>query len=93
MEKAVGSQTSVHVGCMNSDYRLMTCKDVASSADYDVVGINQCMNANRISWFFDFHGTSMNIDTACSSSLVALDLACQCLQNGETEMVSHLFWG
>ncbi|KAB8212294.1 hypothetical protein BDV34DRAFT_1922 [Aspergillus parasiticus] len=86
MEKAVGSQTSVHVGCMNGDYRLMACKDVEMTADYDVVGINMCMNANRISWFFDFHGTSIDIDTACSSSLVAMDLACQCLQNGDTEM-------
>ncbi|KAE8417626.1 thiolase-like protein [Aspergillus pseudocaelatus] len=86
MEKAVGSQTSVHIGCMNSDYRLMACKDVEMTADYDVVGVNMCMNANRISWFFDFHGTSIDIDTACSSSLVAMDLACQSLRNGETEM-------
>lgn len=89
MEKAVGSQTSVHVGCMNGDYRLMACKDVEMTADYDVVGINMCMNANRISWFFDFHGTSIDIDTACSSSLVAMDLACQSLRNGDTEMVTH----
>ncbi|KAI9927532.1 hypothetical protein MW887_003150 [Aspergillus wentii] len=86
MEKAIGSETSVHVGCFGSDYRLMACKDVEMTADYDVVGVNMCMNANRISWFFDFHGTSMNIDTACSSSLVAMDLACQCLQRGEVEM-------
>ncbi|KAF7595543.1 hypothetical protein BBP40_005578 [Aspergillus hancockii] len=86
MEKAVGTQTSVHVGCFGSDYRLMACKDVEMTADYDVVGVKMSMNANRLSWFFDFRGTSMNIDTACSSSLIALDLACQGLRNGETEM-------
>jgi acyl transferase domain-containing protein len=64
----------------------MACKDVGMSADYDVVGINACMNANRVSWFFDLHGTSMNIDTACSSSLVAMDLACQGLQSGDADM-------
>ncbi|KAJ5644416.1 hypothetical protein N7507_010427 [Penicillium longicatenatum] len=86
MARIAGSQTSVHVGCFGSDYRLMACKDVEMSADYDVVGINACMNANRVSWFFDLHGTSMNIDTACSSSLVAMDLACQGLQSGDADM-------
>ncbi|KAK1144041.1 Type I Iterative Polyketide synthase (PKS) [Aspergillus melleus] len=86
MEKAVGSQTSVHVGCFNGDYRLMACKDVEITADYDVVGMQMSMNANRLSWFFDFRGTSMNIDTACSSSLIALDLACQGLRSRETNM-------
>ena len=56
------------------------------TADYDVVGINACMNANRISWFFDLHGTSMNVDTACSSSLVAMDLAFQGLQSGDANL-------
>ncbi|KAJ5721630.1 uncharacterized protein N7483_009564 [Penicillium malachiteum] len=86
MEKMAGSQTSVHVGCFGSDYRLMCLKDIEMTADYDTVGVNMCMNANRLSWFFDWRGTSMNIDTACSSSLVAMDLACQGLLNGEAEM-------
>lgn len=45
------------------------------------------MNANRISWFFNFKGTSFNVDSACSSSLVALDLACNSLIAGDTNMV------
>lgn len=45
------------------------------------------MNANRISWFYDFKGASMNVDTACSSSLVALDLACQELRSAGSNMV------
>ena len=87
MEKAIGSQTSVHVGCFNNDHEIMTCKDVELSVDYHVLGIKNTMNANRLSWFFDFRGTSMNVDTACSSSLVALDMACQGLLNGDTNMV------
>ena len=40
------------------------------------------MAANKISYFFGFHGPSFTIDTACSSSLVALDRACQDIENG-----------
>ena len=46
------------------------------------------MLANRISWFYNFSGTSLNLDTACSSSLVAVHLACQGLLNLESNMVS-----
>lgn len=48
------------------------------------------MNANRISWFYDFKGASMNVDTACSSSLVALDLACQELRSAGSNMVLYV---
>lgn len=87
IEKAAGSQTSVHVGCFNDDYEVMVCKDVEQSTEYHASGIKMSMNANRLSWFFNFCGASMNVDTACSSSLVALDMACQGLLRGDTEMV------
>jgi acyl transferase domain-containing protein len=47
------------------------------------------MLANRVSWFYDFKGASMNLDSACSSSLSALHLACEDLRNGTSNMVSH----
>lgn len=50
------------------------------------MGIAPSMLANRVSWFFNFKGTSMNLDSACSSSLVALHLACQDLRAGTTSM-------
>jgi acyl transferase domain-containing protein len=46
------------------------------------------MLANRISWFFDLVGPSVNLDSACSSSMMALDHACKGLWNGDTTMVS-----
>lgn len=91
LESVRGTKTSVHVGCMGNDYRDLLCKDIETSATYDDLGANVSMNANRVSWFFDLRGTSMNIDTACSSSLVALDLACQGLLNGDSNMVLSSF--
>ena len=45
------------------------------------------MLANRLSWFFNFRGTSVNLDSACSSSLLAVHLACQDLRAGSSSMV------
>ena len=42
--------------------------------------------ANRISYFFDFHGPSVAVDTACSSSLSALHYAYQSLRQNECSM-------
>ena len=53
------------------------------------MGIAPSMLANRLSWFFNFKGTSMNLDSACSSSLIALHLACQDLHAGGSEMVQY----
>ncbi|HEY1110739.1 MAG TPA: SDR family NAD(P)-dependent oxidoreductase, partial [Opitutaceae bacterium] len=42
--------------------------------------------ANRVSYFFNWHGPSMAVDTMCSSSLTAIHLACASLLRGETEL-------
>lgn len=38
---------------------------------------------NRLSYFYNFHGPSLEIDTACSSSLVALFEAVKAIRDGE----------
>ncbi|KAL6236739.1 polyketide synthase dehydratase-domain-containing protein [Aspergillus navahoensis] len=50
------------------------------------MGAAASMLANRVSWFFNLKGTSLNLDSACSSSLVALHLACRDLQLGTASM-------
>jgi hypothetical protein len=42
--------------------------------------------ANRVSYFFDFHGPSLPIDTMCSSSLTAIHEACIHLQRRDCEL-------
>ncbi|KAI2917976.1 hypothetical protein CBS147320_9042 [Aspergillus niger] len=86
IEQITGSNASVYVGCFTDDYKELYRKDVRDSAPYAATGITTTLNANRVSWFYNFMGPSINVDTACSSSLVALDLACQALRAGQTDM-------
>ncbi|KAL8725438.1 MAG: hypothetical protein Q9181_006420 [Wetmoreana brouardii] len=79
-------RTSVHVGSFGHDYGIMLSRDLNSYAQYKATGTSLAMLANRISWFYDFTGPSIEIETACSSSLNAFDLACQCIRNGQSDM-------
>lgn len=90
MEDAVGSKTSVYVGCMGAEYSALTQRDPELQAQYLATGVGSAMLSNRISWFYDLQGPSITLDTACSSSLNALHLACQGLRSRETNMVSGI---
>ena len=87
MERVNGTKTSVYTGCFTNDWQQLCFKDSEQCGATTALGSQACLNANRISWFFNFTGNSANIDTACSSSLVALDFGCKGLINGEVEMV------
>ncbi|KAJ5660180.1 hypothetical protein N7507_006631 [Penicillium longicatenatum] len=86
MAAAAGSNTSVFVSGFNHDYLGILNSDPETALKYKPTGVVNAVLSNRISWFFDFRGTSMTIDTACSSSLVALHLAVQSLRARETSM-------
>lgn len=87
LEKVAGSKTSVHTGCFLDDYQQIAFKDSEQCASSFGLSMGRCMLANRISWFFNFTGTSCQVDTACSSTLVALHLACNELINGDANTV------
>lgn len=89
MEKAAGSKTGVYTGTMADDYKFSSTSDLEDLAKYSTTGLATSMLANRVSWFFDFGGPSVNLDSACSSSLIALDMACQGLRNGDSSMVCY----
>lgn len=57
-----------------------------TSLQYMATGVARSIVANRISYFFGWHGPSMTIDTACSSSLVAVHQAVQVLRSGTSRV-------
>jgi acyl transferase domain-containing protein len=85
--KAFGSKTAVYTGSMANDYSFTSLKDLEDMPKYSVTGVGMSLLANRLSWFFNFRGPSINLDSACSSSLMALDIACQALRSGDSSMV------
>lgn len=88
MDSVLGSNTSVFVSGFNHEYLGILNSDPETAVKYKPTGVTNATLSNRVSWFFNFKGSSMTIDTACSSSLVALHLAVQSLRVRETNMVS-----
>lgn len=85
-EKLAGSQTGVFIGIGNFDYHRLIYKDLSSINAYSSTGTCPSITANRLSYVLDLRGPSMAVDTGCSSSLVAVHLACQSLQNQESNL-------
>lgn len=83
LEDLKGSDTSVHTGCFTNDYLHQMLKDPEQLPTYAAIGATLSMLANRLSWFYDLRGPSVNLDSACSSSAMAIDQACQLLRQGE----------
>ncbi|AWD13173.1 hypothetical protein B9C53_06495 [Bacillus velezensis] len=79
-----GKKVGVFVGAMYGLYQLFETEQFGNK----ISGRSSFASiANRVSYFFDFHGPSIALDTMCSSSLVALHLGCDSIRKGEAEMV------
>lgn len=81
----VRRNVGVFVGVMNEQYQLYAAEEHRKGNLVAVSGQTSSV-ANRVSYFFDFHGPSMALDTMCSSSLAAVHLACQAIRDGDCEM-------
>ncbi|MEM1168904.1 MAG: SDR family NAD(P)-dependent oxidoreductase [Cyanobacteria bacterium P01_H01_bin.35] len=81
-----GKSVGVYVGVCHYDYRSLLEKglDTAEIAQI-ATGTAPATFANRISYFYDFHGPSLTVDTACSSSLVAMSEAVNAIRRGQCE--------
>lgn len=83
LDKIQGTQTSVSVGVMTTDYANIQFRDTEMLPTYTATGTSPSILSNRISYFFDLKGPSVTVDTACSSSMVAMFHAVQGLRNGD----------
>ena len=82
-DTTAGNDIGVFVGISNVDYDRHCSRLGACSEPYAGTGIATSIAANRLSYFYDWHGPSVALDTACSSSLVAIHQACNSLQQQE----------
>ncbi|KAF7161780.1 hypothetical protein CNMCM5623_007245 [Aspergillus felis] len=78
-----GSSTGVFCGVMMADWATRVEIDDQACPRYTITGLARTNIANRVSYFFDWHGPSIVVDTACSSSLFALHQAVTALRQGE----------
>ncbi len=85
-ETLAGSQSGVFIGISDVDYHRLAYQSSANLTAYVGTGNSTSIAANRLSYLFDLRGPSLSVDTACSSSLVAVHLACQSLQNQESNL-------
>ncbi|MGE3724902.1 MAG: beta-ketoacyl synthase N-terminal-like domain-containing protein, partial [Candidatus Sericytochromatia bacterium] len=81
-----GKKVGVFIGVSSVDYTHTQLLSLDQVNMYTITGAATSVIANRLSYFFDFHGPSLVVDTACSSALTALHLALQSLRNGQAEM-------
>ncbi|TCS93647.1 SDR family NAD(P)-dependent oxidoreductase [Hazenella coriacea] len=81
----LGGHVGVYVGVMYEEYQLYGAQEQILGRPLVLTG-NPSSIANRVSYYFNFHGPSIALDTMCSSSLTAIHLACQSLQNGECQV-------
>ncbi|WP_454782670.1 SDR family NAD(P)-dependent oxidoreductase [Legionella sp. WA2022007384] len=80
-----GKKVGVYVGVMYGQYQLFG-NESTHAHPFTATNSIFASIANRVSYFFDFHGPSIALDTMCSSSLTAIHLACQSIHEGECEM-------
>ena len=81
-----GRKVGVFIGVCHNDYKEIQENYGRSFEGYAASGTGGAILANRISYFFDFQGPSVNVDTACSSSLVSLHQAVNSINDTEIEL-------
>lgn len=79
-----GKLVGVYVGVCHYDYRSLLEKGLETAEIAQIAtGTAPATFANRLSYFYDFHGPSLTVDTACSSSLVAISEAVNAIRRGQ----------
>ncbi|WP_412679436.1 amino acid adenylation domain-containing protein [Brevibacillus fortis] len=81
----LGGNVGVYVGIMYEEYQLYGAQETMMGRPMALGGSFSSV-ANRVSYFFNFHGPSVAVDTMCSSSLTGIHFACQSLLRNECEV-------
>ncbi|KAL4935944.1 hypothetical protein BDV06DRAFT_228348 [Aspergillus oleicola] len=81
LDELQGSSTGIFCGVMGGDWGDLLSTDYKAIPHHLATSVARSNLANRVSYFFDWHGPSVVVDTACSSSMVALHQAVMALQH------------
>jgi len=85
VDSMMETNTGVFVGASGSDYQRLIDENRVSVQAHSGTSTSMAVIANRLSYFYNLQGPSIQIDTACSSSLVAMHTAVQSIRRGECE--------
>ncbi len=80
-----GSRTGVYIGASGTDYQLLANERLSHVDAHAGLATSMAILPNRLSYFYDFTGPSVQVDTACSSSLVAVHKAIEALRIGRCQ--------
>ena len=82
-----GTNTGVFIGICTDEYTLAHrySGDYKKIDAYSLTGTCFSTCCGRISYTFGFEGPCLAVDTACSSSLTALQIACQSLNDNQSD--------
>ncbi|WUN31047.1 HAD-IIIC family phosphatase [Kitasatospora sp. NBC_00315] len=78
------ARVGVFVGVMYQEYQLLGAQ-AQERGRPDALWGSAATVANRVSYFYDFHGPSLAVDTMCSSSLTSIHLACEAIRSGQCD--------
>jgi acyl transferase domain-containing protein/NAD(P)-dependent dehydrogenase (short-subunit alcohol dehydrogenase family)/acyl carrier protein len=81
-----GTRTGVFAGVATADYKELCVEARRNGMLRSANEPFPFMVANRVSYWFNFHGPSEAIDTACSSSLIAIHRAIESIRNGHCDV-------
>ncbi len=81
-----GRNVGVFVGVMYGQYQLFGAAESERQGEVMTLSSSFASIANRVSYFFDWHGPSTALDAMCSSALLSIHLACESIKRGESEL-------
>ncbi|KAH8201465.1 hypothetical protein TruAng_004389 [Truncatella angustata] len=79
----MGANIGVFAASDKSEYYNSAAQDLPTASIFTATGVNPCMFANRLSYFFGLTGPSIAVDAACASSCSAIHQACQAILAGD----------